>query len=52
MSFAFVNNLFDATSFDEPVKQFIDDNLFLILDISKTKYANLFVQLSSAFLAD
>lgn len=52
LSVTFTNTLFDTTNFDDPVSYYLDDKLFMVLDTTVTKYANLFVQLSSASLTD
>ena len=42
-NFAFINSLFDATDFINPVKTFIDDSLFFELDPTRAKKANFFI---------
>ncbi len=43
LSFAYTNSMFDTENFTNPIENFIDDSLFIILDASRQKSANLFI---------
>lgn len=53
-NFAFVNNFFDLTDFEDgkQIKPFIDDSLFFELEASKIKKANFYIQSQEAELED
>ena len=42
-NFAFINNYFASDDFEDPIKPFIDDQLFFELDPTVTKKANFFI---------
>lgn len=42
-NFAFINNYFDFSDFESPIKPFIDDSLFWELESNKIKKANFYV---------
>lgn len=44
LSFAYTNSMFDTENYQNPTKTFIDDSLFINLDASRFKSANMFVQ--------
>ena len=51
-NFAFVNSMFEQDSFTEPIKNFIDDQVFFEIDPNQSKKANFYVQKQSVQLED
>lgn len=49
---AFINAYFDFESYDEPVKYFIDDQLFFNLEGLRKKQANMYIMQSQMQLQD
>ncbi len=51
-NFAFVNSMFEQDNFTEPIKNFIDDQVFFEIDPNQSKKANFYVQKQSVELED
>lgn len=51
-SFAFVNQIFELTTYDNTTMSFIDDSLFFELSPGMVKYANFYVQQSKVHAQD
>lgn len=51
-SVAFVNSYFDFTDYDNPIKYFIDDSLFLQMESQRQKRANMYVMKAETQLED
>lgn len=49
---AFVNNYFDYTDYNEPIKSYIDDSLFFDLESARIKNANFYVMKAEVNLQD
>jgi hypothetical protein len=50
--FAFVNSYFDALSYADPIKQFLDDSIFFQLETQRDKKADLYVMKGAVEMED
>lgn len=52
MSFIFVNNYFDSTSYDEPIKSYLDDTFYWSFLPGYNKKTNIYFKRDVAQLSD
>ena len=52
LSMAYVNSYFDFSDFINPIKYFIDDNLFFTLESARVKFANMYIMKGETNLED
>lgn len=51
-SVAFINSYFDFSDYDQPIKYFIDDSLFFLMEANRQKKANFYIMKAEASLED